>query len=77
MVFCGHCGSETDDNHKFCPSCGKSTTKSDSSTITDNTGKSMEAEFPDGHLLEHEPWTHTVENIGTTDINAIVFETKD
>ena len=45
-MFCGHCGSEMDDNHKFCPSCGKTTTKSDSPTITDNTGKSMDAETP-------------------------------
>lgn len=46
-MFCGHCGSEMDDNHKFCPSCGKSTTKSTSDTITDNTGKSMNAETPE------------------------------
>jgi len=36
----------------------------------------MEAEIPDGHVLWHEAWTHTVENIGTTDIKAIVFEPK-
>ena len=35
-----------DDNHRFCPSCGGSTTKSDSTTITDNTGESMKAETP-------------------------------
>ena len=45
-MFCGHCGSEMDDDHKFCPSCGKSTTKTVSTTITDNTGKSMEGETP-------------------------------
>ena len=37
-------------------------------------GESMEAEIPDGHVMHHEPWTHTVENIGDTDINAIIFE---
>lgn len=37
-------------------------------------GESMEAEIPDGHVMHHEPWTHTVENIGDTDIHAIIFE---
>ena len=26
--------------------------------------------------MKHEPWTHRVENIGTTDIKAILFERK-
>jgi hypothetical protein len=25
----------------------------------------------------HEPWTHRVENVGTTDIRAIIVETKN
>jgi len=37
---------------------------------------SMEAEVPDGHVMAHGPWTHRVENIGTTDIHAIIFERK-
>ncbi len=36
----------------------------------------MEAEIPDGHVMFHEPWTHTVENVGDTDISAIIFELK-
>jgi mannose-6-phosphate isomerase-like protein (cupin superfamily) len=39
-------------------------------------GGVMEAEFPDGFVLPHEAWTHKVENVGTTDIKAIIFETK-
>ena len=37
-------------------------------------GDAMEADIPDGHVLWHEEWTHTVENIGDTDIHAIIFE---
>ena len=36
--------------------------------------ESMEADIPDGHVMHHEEWTHTVENIGDTDIHAIIFE---
>ena len=39
-------------------------------------GESMEAEFPDGGVMDHEEWTHQVENIGDTDIHAIIFELK-
>ena len=39
-------------------------------------GGAMEADIPDGHVMWHEPWTHTVENIGTSDIRAIIVETK-
>jgi len=34
----------------------------------------VELELPDGHVMKHEPWTHRVENIGATDIKAILFE---
>jgi len=37
-------------------------------------GESVELEIPDGHAMKHEPWTHRVENIGTTDIKAVLFE---
>ena len=37
-------------------------------------GESMEADIPDGHVMHHGPWTHRVENIGQTDIKAIIFE---
>ena len=36
----------------------------------------MEADIPDGHVMWHEGWTHTVENIGTADILAIIVESK-
>ncbi len=39
-------------------------------------GDDMEAELPDGAVMDHEPWTHTVENVGTTDVHAIIFELK-
>jgi hypothetical protein len=39
-------------------------------------GESVELEIPDGHAMNHEPWTHRVENIGTTDVRAILFERK-
>jgi len=34
----------------------------------------MEADIPDGHVMHHGPWTHIVENVGDTDIKAIIFE---
>jgi quercetin dioxygenase-like cupin family protein len=37
-------------------------------------GGTAEAEFPDGGAMWHEPWTHRVENIGTSDITAIIVE---
>ena len=39
-------------------------------------GQTVEADIPDGHVMAHEPWTHTVENTGTKDLKAIIFETK-
>ena len=36
--------------------------------------EAVELEIPDGYTMKHEPWTHRVENIGTTDIKAILFE---
>lgn len=39
-------------------------------------GQAMEAELPDGHVMWHEAWTHTVENVGSTDIKAIVVERR-
>jgi mannose-6-phosphate isomerase-like protein (cupin superfamily) len=38
-------------------------------------GDAMEADIPDGHVMHHGPWTHRVENIGTTTVKAIIFET--
>ena len=39
-------------------------------------GGSVEAEMPDGGVMWHEEWTHKVENIGTSDIQAIIVESK-
>ena len=39
-------------------------------------GGAMEADLPDGHVMWHEAWTHTVENLGTSDILAIIVESK-
>lgn len=36
----------------------------------------VELEVPNGHSMEHEPWTHRIENIGTTEIKALIFERK-
>lgn len=36
----------------------------------------VDLEIPDGHSMTHDPWTHRVENIGTTDIRAVIFERK-
>ncbi len=37
-------------------------------------GTTAEAEFPDGGVMWHEPWTHQVENIGDSDILAVIVE---
>ena len=39
-------------------------------------GGAVEADLPDGHVMWHEAWTHTVENIGATDVLAIIVESK-
>ena len=39
-------------------------------------GKVMEVDIPDGHVMASEPWTHTVENVGTKDLKAIIFEVE-
>lgn len=39
-------------------------------------GDSVDLEIPDGHAMKHEPWTHRVENTGSRDILAIIFERK-
>ena len=39
-------------------------------------GGTAELEIPDGHVMWHEEWTHQVENIGTSDIHAIIVESK-
>jgi hypothetical protein len=39
-------------------------------------GESAEVDLPDGHVMWHEPWTHKVENLGASDIRAIIVESK-
>ena len=39
-------------------------------------GDSVEADLPNGHVMWHEAWTHTVENVGSSDIRAIIVENK-
>lgn len=39
-------------------------------------GDVVELEIPDGMTMQHEPWTHSVENIGDREIVAIIFELK-
>jgi mannose-6-phosphate isomerase-like protein (cupin superfamily) len=39
-------------------------------------GQAVELDIPDGHTMKHEPWTHRVENIGATEIKAVIFERK-
>lgn len=39
-------------------------------------GEAADVEFPDGHVMWHEPWTHRVENVGDTDIHAVIVESK-
>jgi hypothetical protein len=39
-------------------------------------GESVDVELPDGHVMWHEPWTHQVENLGDTDIRAVIVEAK-
>ena len=41
-----------------------------------SNGEVMEADIPNGHVMWHEEWTHRVENVGTTDIQAIIVESK-
>jgi len=37
----------------------------------------VEADLPDGHVMWHEPWTHRVQNVGTSDIRAVIVESKN
>ena len=39
-------------------------------------GAVVEAELPDGHVMWNEAWTHQVENVGSSDIRAIIVEDR-
>ena len=50
--------------------------KGGSAHIAMPDGNSMDAELPDGHIMWHEAWTHTVSNTGDSEIKAIIVESK-
>jgi quercetin dioxygenase-like cupin family protein len=37
-------------------------------------GEVVPADFPDGGVMWHEPWSHRVENVGATAVHAIIVE---
>ena len=37
-------------------------------------GSADELDIPDGMAMRHPAWTHRVENIGDTEIRAVIFE---
>ena len=39
-------------------------------------GQTVDAELPDGHVMWNEAWTHQVENVGSSDIKAIIVESQ-
>ena len=39
-------------------------------------GGVADADIPDGHVMWHEEWTHQVENVGSSDVRAIIVEAK-
>ncbi len=39
-------------------------------------GGTAEVEFPDGGVMWHEPWTHRVENVGRSELRAVIVEDK-
>lgn len=39
-------------------------------------GDAVDAEIPDGHVMWNEAWTHQVENVGSSNIRAIIVEDK-
>ncbi|PCI31487.1 MAG: hypothetical protein COB53_13140 [Elusimicrobia bacterium] len=40
-------------------------------------GTHIDWDFPDGHTVWHEAWTHRLENVGSTHLHAIILEPKD
>ena len=40
------------------------------------SGETVDADVPDGHVMWHEAWTHQVENVGGRDLYAIIVESK-
>jgi mannose-6-phosphate isomerase-like protein (cupin superfamily) len=44
--------------------------------ITEDNGKSFEANVPDGHVMWHQAWSHQVTNVGDTEVVAIIVEER-
>ena len=40
-------------------------------------GEAADVDLPDGHVMWHDAWTHQVENLGASDIHAVIVESKD
>ncbi len=66
---------ETDDTHSH-PSETVYFVKGSKVKIHLPDGGVVEADIPDGHVMWNEAWTHQVENIGSSDILAIIVEAK-
>ncbi len=66
---------ETDETHSH-PSETVYFVKGGKAKIHLPDGGAVEADIPDGHVMWNEAWTHRVENIGSSDILAIIVEAK-
>ncbi len=66
---------ETDETHSH-PSETVYFIKGGKAKIHLPDGGAVEADIPDGHVMWNEAWTHRVENIGSSDILAIIVEAK-
>ncbi len=66
---------ETDETHSH-PSETVYFVKGGKAKIHLPDGGVVEADIPDGHVMWNEAWTHRVENIGSSDILAIIVEAK-
>ncbi len=66
---------ETDETHSH-PSETVYFIKGGKAKIHLPDGGAVEADIPDGHVMWNEAWTHQVENVGTSDVLAIIVESK-
>lgn len=39
-------------------------------------GQTVDADIPDGHVMWHEAWTHQVENVGQSELYAVIVEER-
>ncbi len=66
---------ETDETHSH-PSETVYFVKGGKAKIHLPDGGVVEADIPDGHVMWNEAWTHRVENVGSSDILAVIVEAK-